>query len=593
MGDVFVAIDTKLGQQVALKILKSNWAETDELRRRFEHEATLCAALRGDHIVPVSDYGVTSEGYPFYVMEYLKGQTLGQLMRREKRLPIDRAIKLIIQVCDGLEPAHQGVMLHQRSERIKVVHRDLKPENIFLVNTALGELVKILDFGIAKIHYEQSDSTVQTGMFIGTFHYASPEQIEVRQEIDHRSDIYSLGIILYEMLAGTDPFGLGIESQDISQMSWAIAHASRSPIPLRSQPHCETLPPALEEIVMRCLEKHPNRRFATVGELRQALCSLASQVQNQPTEETLAQAIPSTVTPAQVSARTSSDSPILEGRTEVAAPAVVRSQAPKRSSPIKLLLLGFGGAIAISISYWAITQHPPSQQAETTKPSSTPKAADSTPLLNTATEQAKAGKLADAIATAAQIPATDPIFSEAQSRINQWSEQLLPITEKELRTTNAQTALKDALTKIQVIPKTSLVYARAKTKQEQWRTEWQTAERQIKQAKEAEATNQWSQVLDATAKMPPIEFWQKQARSLKQQAEIAQKKEPATSVYAPPAITDPPQNSISPVDLAPPASSSRREEPAPAPAPVNPAPPPQAKPQAPKPVVIPPSEGKY
>lgn len=589
MGDVFVALDTKLGQQVALKILKSNWAETNELRRRFEHEVALCAALRGDHIVQVSDYGVTPEGYPFYVMEYLRGQTLGQLMRREKRLPPDRAIKLVIQVCDGLEPAHQGVMLHQRSERIRVVHRDLKPENIYLVNTALGELVKILDFGIAKIHYEQSDSTVQTGMFIGTFHYASPEQVEVRQEIDGRSDIYSLGVILYEMLTGTDPFGLGQDSQDISQMSWAIAHASRTPTPLRSQPHCETLPPTLEDIVMRCLQKQPEQRFATVGELRQALCSLAPQLHPSLNEETRQQAILSPVIPTEVSARTSPTSPVKES-TEVNVPPVIKS-APRRASPVKLVLLGFGGAIAVSAAYWGITQRTASNP-EAPKPTETKPASET--LLNTANDQAKSGKLTDAIATAAQVQTSDPNFTEAQSLINQWSQQLLTRAEQGFRNTNAQTALKTALTNLQVIPKSSSVYANAQTKQQQWQTEWNTAEQQIKQAKQAEAANQWSDVIAATDKAPNIAYWKQQARSLNQKAKLAQ----AQSIPKPEPVDviDVPRDSApaTPVEAQPPTRYPEPERPEPAPqAPASQAPAPVTPAPAVRPPVIPPREGKF
>jgi serine/threonine protein kinase len=274
MGDVFLATDTRLGQPVALKILKGNWVGAPELHRRFEHEVALCAALKGDHIVQVSDYGISDEGYPFYVMEYLQGQTLGQLLRSSKRLPVQRAINIVTQVCEGLKLAHGGVTLPGKGDRTKVVHRDLKPENIFIIKTSLGELAKILDFGIAKIQTEQRENTHLTQVFIGTFHYASPEQVEVRQDLDGRSDIYSLGVILYELLCGTDPFGFGETAREMSQMSWAVAHASRLPIPLRHQPGCEAFPEAVEAAVMRCLEKQPGDRFPTVQALSQALQSI-------------------------------------------------------------------------------------------------------------------------------------------------------------------------------------------------------------------------------------------------------------------------------------------------------------------------------
>ena len=275
MGEVFLAIDTLLGKQVAVKLIKDTLlVAAEQLRKRFEREVVLCAALKSDNIVAVSDYGVTPEGHPFYVMEYLCGQTLGKLLRQQQRLSVERTVGIITQVCEGLQLAHEGVTLWRdgaASEHVLVVHRDLKPENIFLVPTALGELVKILDFGIAKIRNDSSEHTNLTSMFIGTCHYAAPEQFDFAKDLDGRADIYSLGIILYEMLAGTDPFGLGFNLQEISAMSWLMAHISKPPVPLRSQPGLEQLEPELEAVVMRCLQKAPDERFASVDELKRAL----------------------------------------------------------------------------------------------------------------------------------------------------------------------------------------------------------------------------------------------------------------------------------------------------------------------------------
>ncbi|MBD2308727.1 serine/threonine protein kinase [Chroococcidiopsis sp. FACHB-1243] len=275
MGDVFLAMDTLLGQQVALKLLKDTLVTSLDLKKRFEREVAVSAALKSDHIVEVSDYGVTAEGFPFYVMEYLRGQSLGQLLRQQRQLSIERTVNIITQVCDGLSLAHEGVTLWREKatvkEHIQVVHRDLKPDNIFLVPTTLGELVKILDFGIAKIREDRVEYTQLTNMFLGTFHYAAPEQIEVEKDIDGRADIYSLGIILYEMLSGTDPFGLGLNTRSINQMSWALAHTSKPVKPLRSQPSLSNLSPVLEAVVLRCLNKAPSDRFASVNDLKIAL----------------------------------------------------------------------------------------------------------------------------------------------------------------------------------------------------------------------------------------------------------------------------------------------------------------------------------
>ena len=272
MGDVFLATDTLLGQQVALKMLKDKLLEEPEVRQRFEREALLCAAIQGEHVVQVNDYGLTDEGYPFFVMEYLRGQTLGDLLQKERHLSIERTVKIVSQICDGLFKAHSGVVLSHEGtksdESIYLVHRDLKPENIFLVSTSLGELVKILDFGIAKVVSKEIQST-NTGLFMGTFQYAAPEQIEGRKDLDLRADIYSLGMIIYEMLCGTDPFGCLTDGR--GGANWLRAHISDPPRSLRSQPNGEHIPDLLEAVVLRCLSKSPSDRFASVVDLYQAL----------------------------------------------------------------------------------------------------------------------------------------------------------------------------------------------------------------------------------------------------------------------------------------------------------------------------------
>jgi eukaryotic-like serine/threonine-protein kinase len=283
MGEVFLATDVRLGKPVALKLLKDTLVidQDLDLKERFERECAICAALKSVHIVQVSDYGVTTEGYPFYVMEYLQGQTLGELLSNNFCLSVEQTCNIITQVCEGLELAHAGAVIWNRetnsSERIKVVHRDLKPDNIFLVPTVLGELVKIIDFGIAKISSLQAEYTTHTSVFLGTCHYASPEQFDIHSEVDERADIYSLGIILYEMLAGTDPFGLDFKHNRITNNAWLSAHASKPPCPLRSQPNCQHLSPQLEAVIKRCLEKSPADRFASVTELKNALIAAQNQ----------------------------------------------------------------------------------------------------------------------------------------------------------------------------------------------------------------------------------------------------------------------------------------------------------------------------
>ncbi len=331
MGDVFLATDTLLGKYVALKLLKGALINTEAFSKRFAREVSLCAALKSDHIVQVSDYGMLAEGDPFYVMEYLEGETLGQRLAQLQRLSPQQAIGIIVQVCKGLQVAHEGVEVWQKhtasSKTIKVVHRDLKPENIFLVPTVLGELVKIIDFGIAKIYNDQKNQETNLSVdnqFLGTFRYASPEQWESRKELDGRSDIYSLGIILYEMLSGTDPFDSNTnKSGAISIAFWARAHTQLSPMPLRSQPGCENISLELEAVVMRCLEKSPDRRFASVADLGRAIIQ-AAVVNNLP----LNIAVPQTIHPGVLNISESETavsqpfSPIIKSGTESVAESI-------------------------------------------------------------------------------------------------------------------------------------------------------------------------------------------------------------------------------------------------------------------------------
>ncbi len=276
MGEVFVAMDTRTEQEVALKLFKDTLIDSSELRKRFERQIAVCAALQSDHIIKIIDWGFTDEGYPFYVMEYLRGQTLRQLIFREKRLSKERAQAIISQVCKGLQLAHQGVILHQEVRvRIKVIHSNLKPDNIFLVPTNLGEWVKILDFGLTKVRNQSTEQTKLTTAFLETFRYAAPEQLQNDGNLDERVDIYSLGVLIYEMLRGVDPFGLiSARGNKVSETSWVLAHVHEIPLPLRSslpQSDGGYISSQLEAVVMKCLKKKPEQRFATVEELNQAL----------------------------------------------------------------------------------------------------------------------------------------------------------------------------------------------------------------------------------------------------------------------------------------------------------------------------------
>ena len=262
MSKVYLALDKNLKhKQVAIKIMTNYFAVNDrDSIKRFMGEIEKLCILNHPNIIQIKEQGLTPNaypfyGYPFYVMEYFVGKTLQQLLSETGKLAPDVAVQIILKVCRGLKEAHQQ----------GIIHRDIKPANIFVsVGDVLGEVVKIIDFGIAKkINEEAKQHTQLTIGFIGTYRYASPEQIH-GTSIDSRTDIYSLGVVFYEILTGNHPYNMTNNSESLEE----------NPQPLREQPDCQNLSPELEAIVMKCLSKSPQNRFQTIAELEQALREL-------------------------------------------------------------------------------------------------------------------------------------------------------------------------------------------------------------------------------------------------------------------------------------------------------------------------------
>lgn len=266
MGRVYLAEDTaKGGMPIAVKILSLSLAN-QQMSQRFAREIFIGAQLgrKSKHIVRILSYGVTEDKTPFYVMEYLQGKNLKQILKI-KPLTISSFLHICNQICLGLQCAHQGISL--KGEIYPIVHRDIKPENIFITeDNKQGEIVKILDFGIAKFLTERSGMTL-TDSFIGSLPYCSPEHMEGRKLLDVRSDIYSLGVLMFEMLAGKHPF----QTKSNSFGTWYQAHRFQMPPTVEEVNPQVKIPQILEKILMSCLAKEVSDRPQNINQILEDL----------------------------------------------------------------------------------------------------------------------------------------------------------------------------------------------------------------------------------------------------------------------------------------------------------------------------------
>jgi serine/threonine-protein kinase len=260
MGGVYVAEHELIGKTVALKCLHKEYTRDKDLVERFKREARAATAIGNEHIVDVTDMGDLPDGAPFLVMEFLQGTTLSGLMEDVGPMRIHRAVHIVRQVCDALGAAHEK----------GIVHRDLKPENVFLTKRGQDpDFVKVLDFGISKIHSgDRPDrGLTRTGMAIGTPTYMSPEQAQGLRDVDARTDVWALGVILFEMLTGHRPF----EADSYPMLLMRIVGSDPDPVTKWRK----DVPAALSAIVMRCLEKPVGTRMQTMRELEAALVQFA------------------------------------------------------------------------------------------------------------------------------------------------------------------------------------------------------------------------------------------------------------------------------------------------------------------------------
>ncbi|HXU80993.1 MAG TPA: serine/threonine-protein kinase, partial [Polyangia bacterium] len=263
MGIVYEGYHLRLEKSVAIKVLRPELAKVEDLRDRFEAEARAAAALGHPNIVTVTDLGQTPTGALYFVMDRLRGETLGERLEKNGKLDVAAAARIMLEVLSGLEAAH----------KLRLVHRDLKPDNIFLARPPGGrEIAKILDFGIAKAlaSVGRRAQGTRVGTTVGTPMYMAPEQAVADPDIDARADLYSLGVILYQTLAGRPPFD-GNNAVDV-----LAAVMMETPPALGSL--CPQAPFELVQLVEAAMSRDRNKRPSTAGEFITRLQEAVAQV---------------------------------------------------------------------------------------------------------------------------------------------------------------------------------------------------------------------------------------------------------------------------------------------------------------------------
>ncbi len=407
MGVVVAAMHLELDEPVALKFLAKSVIDHPDAIARFAREARAAAKIKSEHVARVSDVGRLESGAPYLVMEYLNGTDVEKLVASGRPIAIETAVGYVLQACEAIAEAHA----------IGIIHRDLKPANLFVARRADGsECLKVLDFGISKVMAGTSQSgrdaaMTHTTAVMGTPLYMSPEQMNSPRDASPRSDIWSLGAILHELLVGRPPF----DAESLTQLAMMIVHREPPPmIPRRGD-----VPPPLEAVVRRCLAKDPAGRFANVAELASALAPFSPAQGAVSAQRARKVLLGSARTDSMaITADPVSDAralaPTLAGSVSSVAlsadAAATRAPLPKTSRAVWALVvitlaLAAAGVAAFIVSGRATRAVSSSSLSAEPAPSAARPAAPAPEVTPSATSQPSASVTAIAAPTAAEVPA--------------------------------------------------------------------------------------------------------------------------------------------------------------------------------------------
>ena len=374
MGVVVAARHLDLGQLFAIKCMLPSALVQEDAVERFLREARAAAGLKGEHVVKVVDVGRLDTGAPYMVMEHLSGSDLGAILESRGALSVGEAVTCVLEACDALEEAHG----------MGIVHRDLKPANLFLFRRPNGTTcVKVLDFGISKQVVPDQVALTKTSAIMGTPLYMSPEQMVSSRSVDARSDVWSMGVVLYELCTGKVPF----DGQVVTEVVARVVQDDPVP-PSKVRPN---IPAGLDAVIARCLQKRPERRYTSIRELAAALRPFAglpapSRSTHDITEEDT------------VSATQASAAPVLTLQgTSVGS----GSSAPRRRTALAMGVVAAGVVLALAAAgIWLsrASSAPPDPRAAAAPASADPPKASAAPPIITPAPSASAG------ATAAATP---------------------------------------------------------------------------------------------------------------------------------------------------------------------------------------------